>query len=225
MSFANYLSSLNHSKGSINMSKPTPEQVLNQLKRNASSRVQNSLDAVFTICKEQQDRGLNELSYTTIARLGKGRGVPAAQSIRNKSGESYRTLISSFNSSIKAKANSARTTPKGKVFAWIDELDDPVVKLQANILYAQKKEAERLLNEVVPIDQVIKVFDNVDVSVASIKLSELERSALEYLISDEFLRRHQLELGKNGSIISTTTQRAFFPVATIDAIKKVLRNL
>lgn len=207
------------------MSEITPEQVLSQLKKKASSRVQNSLDAVFTICKEQQERGLNDFSYSTIARLGKGRGVPAAQSIRNKTGESYRTLIASFNSSTKDQPRSARSTSKGKIHAWIDELDDPVVKLQANILYAQKKEAERLLNEVVPINQVIEVFDNVDVSVASIKLTELERSALEYLISSEFLRRHQLELGKNGSIVSTDTQKSFFPVATLDAIKKALQNL
>ncbi len=207
------------------MSEITPEQVLSQLKKKASSRVQNSLEAVFTICKEQQERGLNDFSYSTIARLGKGRGVPAAQSIRNKTGESYRTLIASFNSSAKDQPRSARSTSKGKMHAWIDELDDPVVKLQANILYAQKKEAERLLNEVVPINQVIEVFDNVDVSVASIKLTELERSALEYLISSEFLRRHQLELGKNGSIVSSDTQKSFFPVATLDAIKKALQNL
>lgn len=207
------------------MSEITPEQVLNQLKKKASSRVQSSLEAVFTICKEQQERGLNDFSYSTIARLGEGRGVPAAQSIRNKTGESYRTLIASFNSSTKGQLRSARNTSKGKMHAWIDELDDPVVKLQANILYSQKKEAERLLNEVVPINQVIEVFDNVDVSVASIKLSELERSALEYLISSEFLRRHQLELGKNGSIVSSDTQKSFFPVATLDAIKKALQNL
>lgn len=207
------------------MSEITPEEVLSQLKKKASSRVQSSLEAVFTICKEQQERGLNDFSYSTIARLGKGRGVPAAQSIRNKTGESYRTLIASFNSSTKDQPRSARSTSKGKMHAWIDELDDPVVKLQANILYAQKKEAERLLNEVVPINQVIEVFDNVDVSVASIKLTELERSALEYLISSEFLRRHQLELGKNGSIVSSDTQKSFFPVATLDAIKKALQNL
>ncbi|EKO3859361.1 hypothetical protein JE958_003970 [Vibrio harveyi] len=207
------------------MSDITPEQVLSQLKKKASSRVQNTLDALFTVCKEQQERGLSDFSYSTIARLGKGRGVPAAQSIRNKTGESYRTLIASFNSSTKDQPKPARNTSKGKMHAWIDELEDPVVKLQANILYAQKKEAERLLNEVVPINQVIEVFDNVDVSAASIKLTELERSALEYLISSEFLRRHQLELGKNGSIVSTDTQKSFFPVATLDAIKKALQNL
>ncbi|MEZ9202264.1 gamma-mobile-trio protein GmtX [Vibrio splendidus] len=207
------------------MSDITPEQVLNQLKKKASSRVQSSLEAVFTICKEQQERGLNDFSYSTIARLGEGRGVPAAQSIRNKTGESYRTLIASFNSLAKDQPRPTRKTSKGKMHAWIDELEDPVVKLQANILYAQKKEAERLLNEVVPINQVIEVFDNVDVSVASIKLTELERSALEYLISSEFLRRHQLELGKNGSIVLSDTQKSFFPVATLDAIKKALQNL
>ncbi|MFB1074848.1 gamma-mobile-trio protein GmtX [Vibrio diabolicus] len=207
------------------MSKITPEQVLSQLKKKASSRVQNSLEAVFTICKEQQERGLNDFSYSTIARLGKGRGVPTAQSIRNKTGESYRTLIASFKSSTKGQPLPTRSTSKGKMHAWIDELDNPVVKLQANILYSQKKEAERLLNELVPINQVIEVFDNVDVSVASIKLTGLERSALEYLISSEFLRRHQLELGKNGSIVSSDTQKSFFPVATLDAIKKALQNL
>lgn len=207
------------------MSEITPEKVLSQLKKKATSRVQISLDAVFIICKEQQERGFNDFSYTTIARLGKGRGVPAAQSIRNKTGESYRTLIASFSSSPKDESRPARNTSKGKMYAWIDELEDPVVKLQARILYSQKKEAERLLNEVVPINQVIEVFDNVDISVASIKLSELERSALVYLISSEFLRRHQLELGKNGSIVSSDNQKSFFPVATIDAIKKALQNL
>jgi hypothetical protein len=207
------------------MSEITTEQVLSQLKKKASSRVQNSLDAVFTICKEQQERGLNDFSYSTIARLGKGRGVPTAQSIRNKTGESYRTLIASFNSLAIDQPKLVRNNSKGKMHSWIDELDDPVVKLQANILYSQKKEAERLLNEVVPINQVIEVFDNVDVSVASIKLTELERSALEYLISSEFLRRHQLELGKNGSIVTSGTQKSFFLVATMDAIKKALHNL
>ena len=93
---------------------------------------------------------------------------------------------------------------------WIDELDDPVVKLQANTLYSQKKEAERLLYELVPINQVIEVFDSGNSSVASYKLNELERSALEYLLSSEFLRRHQLELGSNGSIVSSDTSTSFY---------------
>jgi len=78
---------------------------------------------------------------------------------------------------------------------------------------------------VIPINQVIKVFDNIDVSTASIKLTDLERSALEYLLSQEFLRRNQLEPGKNGSIVSSDTNKSFFHVVTIDAIKKALQYL
>lgn len=74
----------------------SPEVVLKQLKSEVSERVQHSLQAIYQICIEQQQRGLNEFSYATIARLGQGRGVPAAQSIRNKTGKAYRTLISSF---------------------------------------------------------------------------------------------------------------------------------
>lgn len=204
----------------------SPEKVLKQLKNNASSRTQSSLDAVFTICKEQQERGLNDFSYSTIARLGKGRGGPAAQSIRNKTGESYRTLIASFISAAPVSSTTQAKTPlKGKNYSWIDELEDPVVRLQANILYSQKKEAEKLLQEVVPINQVIEVFDGVGSSPSPCKLTELERSALEYILSPEFLRRNQLELGENGSIVSSDKKKSFLPVATIDAIKKALQYI
>ncbi|ELV8766798.1 gamma-mobile-trio protein GmtX [Vibrio vulnificus] len=204
----------------------SPEKVLKQLKSNASSRTQSSLDAVFTVCKEQQERGLSDFSYSTIARLGKGRGVPAAQSIRNKTGEPYRTLIASFISAVPESSTTQAKTPlKGKNYSWIDELEDPVVRLQANILYSQKKEAEKLLQEVVPINQVIEVFDGVGSSPSSCKLTELERSALEYILSPEFLRRNQLELGENGSIVSSDKKKSFLPVATIDAIKKALQYI
>ncbi|MCG6313295.1 hypothetical protein K6U52_08465 [Vibrio vulnificus] len=204
----------------------SPEKVLKQLKSNASSRTQSSLDAVFTVCKEQQERGLSDFSYSTIARLGKGRGVPAAQSIRNKTGEPYRTLITSFISAVPESSTTQTKTPlKGKNYSWIDELEDPVVRLQANILYSQKKEAEKLLQEVVPINQVIEVFDGVGSSPSSCKLTELERSALEYILSPEFLRRNQLELGENGSIVSSDKKKSFLPVATIDAIKKALQYI
>lgn len=204
----------------------SPERVLKQLKSNASSRTQSSLDAVFTVCKEQQERGLSDFSYSTIARLGKGRGVPAAQSIRNKTGEPYRTLIASFISADPRPSTTQSKTPlKGKSYSWIDELEDPVVRLQANILYSQKKEAEKLLQEVVPINQVIEVFDGVSSNSSSYKLTELERSALEYILSPEFLRRNQLELGENGSIVLSDKKKSFLPVATIDAIKKALQYI
>lgn len=207
------------------MSEISPQIVFEQLKKTVSSRIQSSLDAIYQICIEQQERGLSEFSYSTIARLGKGRGVPAAQSIRNKTGEPYRTLIASF---VKASGKSEKPnapTSKSKRYAWIDELKDPVVKLQANILYSQKIAAEKLVKEIAPIDQVIEIFDGDSSASTTAKLTNLERDALEHLISSEFLRRQRLELGPNGSILTVDEQETFFPVATLDAIKKALQYL
>lgn len=203
----------------------SPQIVLEKLKKQASNKIQASLDAIYLICEEQQQRGLNEFSYTTIARLGKGRGVPAAQSIRNKTGEPYRTLIVSFANIIPKSNKSVASTNKGQSYAWIDELKDPVVRLQANILYSQKLTAERLVNEIAPINQVIEVYDGAATESIRAKLTDLEREAFEYLISTEFMRRQQLEFGQNGSILSVNSKDSVFPVATIDAIKKALKYL
>ncbi|RTR38191.1 hypothetical protein EKG38_14595 [Shewanella canadensis] len=199
--------------------------VLEQLKTQTSSRVQDSLDAIFKICEEQQERGLNEFSYSTIARLGKGHGVPAAQSIRNKTGEPYRTLIASFAKATSKPEKANTHANKGKSYTWIEELKDPVVKLQANILYSQKLAAERLVKEIAPIDQVIEIFDGASSTPSLSKLTNLEREALEHLISTEFMRQQRLELGPNGSILTTDEKETFFPVATLDAIKKALQYL
>ena len=206
------------------MTEASPDIVLEQLKSQVSERVQHSLQAIYEVCNEQKQRGLNEFSYATIARLGKGRGVPAAQSIRNKTGEAYRTLISSFANQSPKPSNTKKPS-YGKSYAWIHELKDPVVKLQARILYSQKVAAEKLVNEIAPIDRVIEVFDGKSSDTLSKRLTSLERDALEYLLSNEFKRRHQLVIGPNGSILSADSNESFLPVATIDAIKKALQFL
>ncbi|WP_417364511.1 gamma-mobile-trio protein GmtX [Galbibacter sp.] len=204
----------------------SPETVLKQLKKNASMRVSSTLDAVYTVCKEQFERGIYDFSFSTISRLGKEKGVPAAQSIRNKSGDAYRTLIKSFaDAAANKKVPKPKLSPFGKSAAWIENITDPVLKLQVNILYSQKKEAERLLLEVVPINQVIEIFDNGASPVSKIRLTALEREALEYLLSTEFMRREDLEVGPKGSILRREDLSQVFPVATLDALKKALLHL
>ena len=73
-----------------------PEELLNKLKVGSSLKIQQSLDAIYEICTEQQERGIHDFSISTIAKLGNNRGVPKAQSIRNKTGEKYRALIQCF---------------------------------------------------------------------------------------------------------------------------------
>lgn len=207
------------------MSDITPEIVLEQLKSKASNRVKNSLDSIYQVCNEQLKRGLHEFGYATIARLGKGRGVPAAQSIRNKTGEPYRTLIASFVSSHAKPKTTKKNTTTGKGSAWIDEIKNPVLKLQVSILHAEKVRAEQLAKNIVPIDQRIEIYDGVTALGIQKKLTSLEREALEYILSNEFMRTEQLEPSKNGGVVRQSTKAQFFPAATLDAINKALENL
>jgi hypothetical protein len=202
------------------------EKILEQLCENASERTIESLKAVYQVCKEQQERGLNDFSFSTIARLGKGRGVPAAQTIRNKTGEHFKTLIAAF-AAVTSSVNKKASLKNGssKTLTWIDAITDPVLKLQVNILYAQKKEADRLLHAVVPIDQHIEIHDHVGTTSTYARLTDLEREALEYLLSEEFRRVARLEIGPRGSLVSVENQKTFFPVATVDALNKVLLHL
>lgn len=207
------------------MTAVSPEQVLEQLCAKASERTIVTLKALYQVCKEQQERGLNDFSFSTIARLGKGRGVPAAQSIRNKTGEHFKTLIAAFAAVANSTNKPSTKNVSSKTLAWIDAITDPVLKLQVNILYAQKKEAERLVQAVVPIDQHIEIHDHVGTASTNARLTDLEREALEYLLSDEFRRIERLEHGPNGSIVRVDTQKTFFPVATVDALNKALLHL
>lgn len=92
-------------------------------------------------------------------------------------------------------------------------------------MYSQKIAAERAVNEIAPINQVIEIFDGRSSDLLTKRLTGLEREALEYLLSDEFRRRNQLEVGQHGSIVSGNNNEPFLPVATIDAIKKALQYL
>lgn len=207
------------------MTSLSPDQVLERLCSNASNRTIESLKAVYQVCNEQHERGLTDFSFSTIARLGKGRGVPAAQSLRNKTGEHFRTLIAAFECMPNNATNATKPRLSGKTLAWIDEISDPILKLQVNILLAEKSEAERLLQAVVPIDQCIEIRDHVGTTSINARLTDLEREALEYLVSTEFLRVERLEQGPNGSIVRAENQKRFFPVATLDALNKALLHL
>ena len=89
----------------------TPADLLEELKQGVTNRTAITLDAIYEVCTEQLERGIHDFSIATIARLGTKRGVPRAQSLRNKTGERYRALIQSFadNHAVGETKNTAKT--------------------------------------------------------------------------------------------------------------------
>ncbi|WP_020405134.1 gamma-mobile-trio protein GmtX [Hahella ganghwensis] len=197
----------------------SPSELLEKLKLGASARQSKTLDAVYAVCQEQVDRDAYDFSYSTIARIGADRGVPKAQSIRNRSGEAYQALIKHFAEMVKPNQPRKRKSAD----AWIDEITDPKTRLLVSKQQAELDEAKRLVREIVPPGTTIVVDDRRG-GLSRHRLSDVERRALEFLASDEFLKEWGYVLGDRGEVVDSQGNRLFKP-GTIDAIKKALEYL
>jgi hypothetical protein len=199
-----------------------PEQVLEKLKETASPKACKTLDTIFEICMEQRQRGLDDFSVATVARLGHKRGVPKDQSLRNKSGESYRALLRSFEDGSTKKKQRGKTRAEDD---WIEEIENPKHKLLARIQASELAAANKNLREFVPPGTRIDVRDyQNDSNDIDGSFTEQERRALEYLISEQFLAKWQFSISEYGEVIdgnSTVVLKA----ATVDAVKKALAQL
>lgn len=199
-----------------------PEEMLGELKKGASQKTIDTLEAIYTICNEQADRGVSDYSFATIAKLGYRRGVPKAQSMRNKTGKVYRALISSFADSdpLKDLEKISKTAE-----SWIDEIGSPKHRLLARIQASELKAAQSKLREIIPPDTIIEIFDNKNVSIeAEHRLTSSERKALEYLLSNSFRKKWSFSQTEFGELIDENEDVVFKP-ATIDALKKALDYL
>lgn len=196
------------------------KEILEKLQSDASVKQCKTLEAIYEICQEQVKQGTFDFSYATISRLGAGRGVPKAQSIRNKSGQVYQALMKSFvDETSKANPNVKHR----KANAWIDEIKDPKLRLLVSIQQSELIEAKRLVRELVPPNMTIVVDDRRG-GMAEHRLNDVERRALEFVASNEFLRERRYTAGNRGDVVDSEGNRLFKP-GTIDGLKKALKYL
>jgi len=198
----------------------TPEETLAHLKTITSLRTQRSLEAIFEVCQEQHEYGIHDFSVSRISSIGEKRGVPRAQSIRNKTGEHYRTLIKSFsdNSTLRKPVKKPRAKD-----AWINEIKDPILKLLVQSQASELASTQRMLKEIIPPGMEIRIHDS-QAPIIEYKLSGPERRALEYITSDKFMTELQFKQGDKGEIFNSNGVKVF-QIATIDAIEKALEFL
>nr|WP_279052084.1 gamma-mobile-trio protein GmtX [Acinetobacter tandoii] len=199
------------------------EEFLNELKKNTSMKIQQSLDAIYEICIEQQERGIHDFSISTIAKLGFNRGVPKAQSIRNKTGEKYKALIQYFADVASQKTKLKK--PSQSENEWIDEIQNPKHQLLVRIMASELKEAQQMIREIIPPKQRIDIYDHKNmIPDQSFKLSEQEVRALQYLLSSDFQKKWNLKPTHFGELIDESN-KPVFKVSTLDALRKALEYL
>jgi hypothetical protein len=199
-----------------------PDELLEKLKETASSKACKTLDAIYDICVEQEQRGLDDFSVATIARLGHKRGVPKAQSLRNKTGESYRALLRSFEEQY--TGDKPRMEHRA-ADDWIEEIQNPKHRLLARIQASELAAANKKLRDFVPPGTRIEVRDyQNEAHGGDYKLNSLERRALEYLISEKFLGKWKFSITKFGEIVDGRGI-VVLKASTVDAVEKALNYL
>lgn len=199
-----------------------PDELLEKLKETATPRAGRTLDTIYEICREQEKRGLTDFSVATIARLGHKRGVPKAQSLRNKTGEPYRALLRCFEA--QHRSDEPKKGDRGED-DWIEEIQNPKLRLLARIQASELAAANKKLRDFVPPGNRIDVRDYQNQSFDEERtLNNLERRALEYLVSDEFLGKWGFSISEYGEIVDNTGT-VVLRAATVDAVKKALTYL
>lgn len=200
-----------------------PEELLNKLKHGSSLKIQQSLDAIYAVCIEQLERGIQDFSVSTISNLGFNRGVPKAQSIRNKTGEKYRALIQCFADASSQKPNSVK--PSQTDNAWIEEIQNPKHQLLVRIMASELKEAQQMIREIIPPKQRIDIYDHKNmIPEESFKLSDQEVRALQYLLSTDFQKKWNLKPTHFGELVDESN-KPVFKISTLDALRKALEYL
>jgi len=197
----------------------TTEEMLALLcEKNPKQRA--SLEAIFEVCQEIAKSNSTDFSYTNVARLGESRKVPKAQSIANSTGDNYKALIKCFANSLTSRKKPNRLR-RGD--AWADEIQDPQLRLLVQQTLVELAEAQAALKKIHPPGKRIRIDDRAGAA-PDVKLNSLERRALEYLRSKDFLRDFKLREGDLGNVIDLKNRDVLKP-GTLDALEKVLKLL
>jgi len=210
----------------------SPDELLTELLKNASTRKAKSLEVIHTVCKDQYERGSKDFSIPTIARLLIELKGPSEQTIRNPTGEDYRGLISCWanhtGGSLRKPTRPKDTTIKDEILSY---LTDPTARALVGAILTENtklkgevtalKSASFLSTDLRGESPKVLSQANVEVLPSYSDLTPTEREALRHAISDEFLREQGWTADEQGRIKYKGKQQ-IFKIGFIIAIKKVL---
>lgn len=217
------------------MSNIHPDDLYNQLCKNATTRKKKTLKLVHEVCKKQHESVAKDFSLGTISKLISDKGGLSEQALRNKNAEPYRLLISQWaeysNTTTKKPKKQTSTTINDEILSQIAE---PTVKALVGMIIAEnrklKNENNLLKNQTcITIDMRNQnsrsVANNSDVIIVSTldDLTDMEIAALKEAISDEFINYMGWTSDTYGRV--KEKGRQIYKPGYITAIKKVLNEV
>lgn len=123
-----------------------PDELLEQLKANATPRKANNLDILHAVCREQHERGSTDFSVATVSRLSEERGGPVKSTIHNKTGDDFKGLIKAWADHTGGLTRKVRKISDTPIYAVLDKIPDPAVRAVMGAVLAENKKLRGEVN-------------------------------------------------------------------------------
>lgn len=218
------------------------EVILEGLKEDKSQRTKDNLDQLNNILKEYTDSGQRDFSITQIGRISLGKGGLAYEALRATRNKHYRTLIEAwaqkFNTNTKKPiVPYARSKKVPKDNQLLERIPDPALRVLFGQIIAERN---RYLKEVnllkqhanITIDKrpVRQFNDPIEPSIEVLPsllglLTELEKRALFYAISDECMEKNDWVTTQAGQVKHIEYNSEIFPRGFVTGLRKILKEL
>lgn len=209
-----------------------PDELLEQLKANATTRKAKNLDIIHAVCREQHERGSRDFSVATVSRIAQERGGPVKSTIHNKTGDDFKGLIKAWADHTGGLTRKVRKATESPIYAVLDKIPDPAVRAVMGAVLAENKKLRgevNLLkaNSEVVIDRTTKVAsqnrDAIQILPALTGFTDDEKAALHHAISDKLMQDEGWSQDEHGRVLNTKG-RMIYKVGYTTAIRKILER-
>ena len=210
------------------MDKVDPKEVLASLKENSGKRTSKSLDLLYSVLEKQSKQSTKDFSIVTIGKLSEQAGGPSTQTIRNKTGLHYQTLISAWadwsNVTMKKPLMHKSRQAETNDMDILKNITEPVLRALVGTILAERNKYRNQLN-------TLKQHANVTIDTrkhsqnegSTINLNQMEFSALQEAVSDDFFNRMNWLFTPAGQVKSQEGIE-IYKHGYVNAIKKVVEH-
>ena len=209
------------------MNKVDPIEVLQSLKESTGKRTSKSLDILSSVLEKQSEKEIKDFSIVTIGKLSEQAGGPSTQTIRNKTGLHYQTLISAWadwnNKTMKKPVKKQLHTAESGDMEILKNITEPVLRALVGTILAERNKYRSQLN-------TLKQHANVTIDTRDhtgnqmpIVLNEMEMSALRESVSDAFFTQMNWLVTQAGQVKSNEGIE-IYKHGYVNAIKKVIEH-
>ncbi len=210
----------------------TPDELLDLFKAKSNTRKQRSLDIINEICREQVERGSKDFSIATIGRLSVEKSGPSPQTIRNKGGDDFRSLIASWAEHSKGATKKPPKIQESGISSILGKISDPAVRSIVGSILATNAKLQREVNLLKQQAEI--VIDRRTIPLSTTKqqdaqligitesLTTTELTALSHAISTELMEQEGWTIEKSGRVVNNLG-RTIFRAGYTSAIRKFLK--